>query len=114
MMQSGLSEKIKILRVEADSVVDGAAFIRPHATKCVSKALPDAIFSLSLYNRTKAALGSGLICFCIDSSGAEDYSESGYCAGRLSRSRPIQLNVGVRLWKYKYTIILFFLSAGLV
>ena len=92
MMQSGLSEKIKILRVEADSVVDGAAFIRPTQQNVYQKLYPMR-YSLYLYTtEQKAALGSGLSAFVLTLPGQKIIQKAGIVPA-IVPSRPIQLNV---------------------
>ncbi len=91
-MQSGMNEKIKILRVEADSAAGGEAFIRPTQENVYLKLYP-LRYSLYLYTtEQKTALGGGLSAFVLTIPGQKIIQKAGIVPA-IVPSRPIQLNV---------------------
>jgi len=81
MIQSGLSEKnqnLALLKRIALSM-ERHLFV-PHNKMCI-KSFTRCDILFIFIQQNKGCPGKRIICFCIDSSGAEDYSESGYCAG---------------------------------
>ena len=92
MLQSGFNEKIKVLRVETDSVVDGPAFIRPTQENVYQKLYP-LRYSLYIYTtEQKTALGGGLSAFVLTIPGQKIIQKAGIVPA-IVPSRPIQLNV---------------------
>jgi phosphate transport system substrate-binding protein len=91
MMEPGFDKKIKVLRVEADSVVDGAAFLRPTQENVYQKLYP-LRYSLYLYTtEQKTALGSGLTAFILTIPGQKIIQNAGIVPA-IVPSRRIQLN----------------------